>query len=184
MRIIYWSSDVCSSDLPAADQRATGRAAAVGDRGDDTFGDARVERAAGIIIKEEQRLGALDDQIVGTHRDEIDADAVVPIMVDREFELGADAVIGGDEQRIGETRGLEIEQAAETAQNGVGAGPARGAAKRCQRLHPRVARGDRNACVGVAIGAVRSEEHTSELQSLMRISYAVFCLKKKKTPTT
>src|SRR3546814_9124437 len=29
-------------------------------------------------------------------------------------------------------------------------------------------------------GAVRSEEHTSELQSLMRISYAVFCLKKKK----
>src|SRR3546814_6347563 len=29
----------------------------------------------------------------------------------------------------------------------------------------------------------RSEEHTSELQSLMRISYAVFCLKKKKTPT-
>src|SRR3546814_9967616 len=28
---------------------------------------------------------------------------------------------------------------------------------------------------------LRSEEHTSELQSLMRISYAVFCLKKKKT---
>src|SRR3546814_7170462 len=31
--------------------------------------------------------------------------------------------------------------------------------------------------------AVRSEEHTSELQSLMRISYAVFCLKKKKKQT-
>src|SRR3546814_4230005 len=31
---------------------------------------------------------------------------------------------------------------------------------------------------------VRSEEHTSELQSLMRISYAVFCLKKKNKPTT
>src|SRR3546814_5755735 len=30
----------------------------------------------------------------------------------------------------------------------------------------------------------RSEEHTSELQSLMRISYAVFCLKKKKKPKT
>src|SRR3546814_10781923 len=30
------------------------------------------------------------------------------------------------------------------------------------------------------IAAIRSEEHTSELQSLMRISYAVFCLKKKK----
>src|SRR3546814_1915617 len=32
--------------------------------------------------------------------------------------------------------------------------------------------------------AGRSEEHTSELQSLMRISYAVFCLKKKKKKTT
>src|SRR3546814_7163114 len=31
-----------------------------------------------------------------------------------------------------------------------------------------------------ALEQVRSEEHTSELQSLMRISYAVFCLKKKK----
>src|SRR3546814_8573631 len=32
-----------------------------------------------------------------------------------------------------------------------------------------------------AARVLRSEEHTSELQSLMRISYAVFCLKKKKT---
>src|SRR3546814_3491014 len=32
--------------------------------------------------------------------------------------------------------------------------------------------------------SMRSEEHTSELQSLMRISYAVFCLKKKKTTDT
>src|SRR3546814_3626030 len=32
--------------------------------------------------------------------------------------------------------------------------------------------------------AIRSEEHTSELQSLMRISYAVFCLKKKKNITS
>src|SRR3546814_7282430 len=33
-------------------------------------------------------------------------------------------------------------------------------------------------------GHARSEEHTSELQSLMRISYAVFCLKKNKEKTT
>src|SRR3546814_8235492 len=32
-----------------------------------------------------------------------------------------------------------------------------------------------------AAGTVRSEEHTSELQSLMRISYAVFCMTKKET---
>src|SRR3546814_7530429 len=34
---------------------------------------------------------------------------------------------------------------------------------------------------GTRIALTRSEEHTSELQSLMRISYAVFCLKKKNT---
>src|SRR3546814_9304371 len=35
-----------------------------------------------------------------------------------------------------------------------------------------------------AVGVERSEEHTSELQSLMRNSYAVFCLQKKKNNTT
>src|SRR3546814_4481952 len=35
---------------------------------------------------------------------------------------------------------------------------------------------------GAQAWSQRSEEHTSELQSLMRISYAVFCLKKKKMP--
>src|SRR3546814_5851988 len=44
----------------------------------------------------------------------------------------------------------------------------------------------RDVCAGrtvvgrTSIGTLRSEEHTSELQSLMRISYAVFCLNKKK----
>src|SRR3546814_959268 len=38
--------------------------------------------------------------------------------------------------------------------------------------------------LGGALLGLRSEEHTSELQSLMRTSYAVFCLKKKKTTNT
>src|SRR3546814_5710123 len=42
-------------------------------------------------------------------------------------------------------------------------------------------RGARSRAAGA--GGYRSEEHTSELQSLMRISYAVFCLKKKKNKT-
>src|SRR3546814_11021161 len=37
-----------------------------------------------------------------------------------------------------------------------------------------------NNVIAPFIAYIRSEEHTSELQSLMRISYAVFCLKKKK----
>src|SRR3546814_8759306 len=52
----------------------------------------------------------------------------------------------------------------------------------CQRQGGGTTR--RANCAGpgsAAEPAQRSEEHTSELQSLMRISYAVFCLKKKKT---
>src|SRR3546814_3748906 len=51
--------------------------------------------------------------------------------------------------------------------------------ERCRPLGPR----SRDASGRWRQGqAVRSEEHTSELRSLMRISYAVFCLKKKKNP--
>src|SRR3546814_1006302 len=47
-----------------------------------------------------------------------------------------------------------------------------------ERCHPS---GKRQGYAGENDGGIaRSEEHTSELQSLMRISYAVFCLKKKK----
>src|SRR3546814_5921404 len=49
--------------------------------------------------------------------------------------------------------------------------PGRTAAYRIAEVRPQV----------TGILQERSEEHTSELQSLMRISYAVFCLKKKKT---
>src|SRR3546814_2022275 len=52
---------------------------------------------------------------------------------------------------------------------------------RARRLRP--AERDRKKD-GVARGHIRSEEHTSELQSLMRISYAVFCLKKQHNTTT
>src|SRR3546814_8454717 len=46
----------------------------------------------------------------------------------------------------------------------------------------RIRQGQQLADVAMVSG--RSEEHTSELQSLMRSSYAVFCLKKKKTQVT
>src|SRR3546814_4981143 len=49
------------------------------------------------------------------------------------------------------------------------------------REQHRVAQPERICLARGNTDLVRSEEHTSELQSLMRISYAVFCLKKKKT---
>src|SRR3546814_1256916 len=56
-----------------------------------------------------------------------------------------------------------------------GAGIAAAGRRRRRRGHARA---------GETLYARRSEEHTSELQSLMRISYAVFCLKKKNTQNT
>src|SRR3546814_9483561 len=53
----------------------------------------------------------------------------------------------------------------------------RGCAGMGGRAHARASGGRKSRSLSIC----RSEEHTSELQSLMRISYAVFCLKKKKT---
>src|SRR3546814_6909970 len=53
--------------------------------------------------------------------------------------------------------------------------------KQHRQMVSAIRRGDKIVTAGGLIGTVRSEEHTSELQSLMRISYAVFCLKKKNT---
>src|SRR3546814_4250842 len=72
----------------------------------------------------------------------------------------------------------QIYRECEVRRHGAGAGRA----GRQERSGDRRRRSDPG--VGVQGGtALRSEEHTSELQSLMRISYAVFCLKKKKIQT-
>ena len=62
----------------AADQRAADLAAGAGDAGDDVRGGRDVELAGGEVVEEEQRLGALHDEIVDAHGDEVDADGVVP----------------------------------------------------------------------------------------------------------
>src|SRR3546814_4008558 len=56
----------------------------------------------------------------------------------------------------------------------------------CNVPSPKISRRIRHSRDGLSSSPTmnsRSEEHTSELQSLMRISYAVFCLKKKKYDT-
>ena len=59
--------------------------------------------------------------------------------LDRDLELGADAVGGGDQDRIAETRALEVEQAAEAADLGVRARPRGRAHQRLDQLHHAVA---------------------------------------------
>src|SRR3546814_4893837 len=94
--------------------------------------------------------------------------AADPVEVDAEDELAAHRSAGPEEVEHGIDApevlgGGEVVDVAQGHQLGVG-----------QRLGQGLAR-TREVLV-----ADRSEEHTSELQSLMRISYAVFCLQKKK----
>src|SRR3546814_3407762 len=70
------------------------------------------------------------------------------------------AAVSAAPLRIAGRKMLAYVAGADRAENGIG-----------QRMQPHI---------GIRMAFQRSEEHTSELQSLMRISYAVFCLKKKK----
>ncbi len=76
----------------AADQRAAGAAAAFGDAGDDAPAGLDLELAGRVIVEEEQRLGALHDDVVDAHRHQVDADRVGDARLDGDLELGADAV--------------------------------------------------------------------------------------------
>src|SRR3546814_3709101 len=92
---------------------------------------------------------------------------------------GAVAAAGGEGfKRGGEGVGRGIDRL--EAQCDPGLPAEAGVDARRQRVGDRMAE---HGVVGFGHGGplcMRSEEHTSELQSLMRISYAVFCLKKKK----
>src|SRR3546814_3502703 len=121
MRISDWSSDVCSSDLPATCQH------------------------------EAEPGGARQHHEIGLARDQQQE----PFRHRRRYD---------EERRTG------------------GGRPPRA----CQKHRRRQRKADQPGAKSekcVRLRSFRSEEHTSELQSLMRISYAVFCLKKKKPQT-
>src|SRR3546814_5314791 len=128
MRIIDWSTDVCSSDHQ--------------DALDHGGGEPLVPERYGL------REAGLLDEIAGELAHRLAARPFAAVHVHRQADdQAADAVVAAEH---GEAGGIVAELA---APDGL------------ER------RGDPQ----------RSEEHTSELQSLMRISYAVFCLKKQKT---
>ena len=96
--------------------------------------------AGGEVVQEEQRLGALHHDVVDAHRHQVDADGVVDAGLDRDLQLGADAVGAGDQHRIDESRRLQVEQRAEAAEPAHHAGPVRRPRERLDRLDQRVGR--------------------------------------------
>src|SRR3546814_4518612 len=165
MRISDWSSDVCSSDLCSASRwRACGPSARRRPRS--TCSKARTstisKSCASTIAATTRRCSAKRC----TARSECCDGGEKPLPSDPEG-----AVEAGD----GESGWFRDDVVRPRALDHHAGRPVGGTdrADRCNRRFHRRA--------GPVAGAVdRSEEHTSELQSLMRISYAVFCLKKKK----
>src|SRR3954447_23385630 len=134
----------------APDQRTTGLSATLSDRGHNRGRDVIVELPGRVIIQEKQRLGALHDEVVGAHRDKVDADRIMTPGVDRELELRPNAVIRGDQQRIGVASGLEIEESPEPAKLRVRARPGGGASERTDRPDESISSVDRHSCVGIS----------------------------------
>src|SRR3546814_10250882 len=173
MRISDWSSDVCSS--PAETLRKLESWLAHGSdlspmaSAEEIIAEARNGRMV-ILVDDEDRENegdliipaqmATPDAInfMATHGRGLICLTLTKSRVD---QLGLELMSRNNGTRHGTAFTTSIE-----AREGVDTG---------------ISAADRARTVSVAI---RSEEHTSELQSLMRISYAVFCLKKKKNTTT
>ena len=139
----------------SADQRATRIPAAIRDASDNLARHPDVELPDREVIEKEQRLRALHDEIVDAHGDEIDADRRMPPCIDGDLELRTDAVVRRDKYRIAVTCPLQIEEATETAEINVGAGPARRFRERLDGSNQRISRVDINARVGIGDGSLR-----------------------------
>src|SRR3546814_8590611 len=124
------------------------------------------------------------DRIAGAGA--VDEDAFLPDRGARLGEGGIDARVVGDvafaedaADFLGDRLALFFLQVEDRDLDALCRERARG-----RRAEARSAAGDDGGYGGIEfhsnVPSLRSEEHTSELQSLMRISYAVFCLKKKK----
>src|SRR5918994_4293215 len=99
----------------AADQHAARLPATLSDAADYRLSDLDIEFAAYKVIQEEQRLGALRQNIVHAHRDKIDSDRIMNPGGKSDFELRADAVGRGHQDRLTVAATLQIEERAKAA---------------------------------------------------------------------
>src|SRR3546814_3062228 len=172
MRISDWSSDVCSSDLIDVDQR----------RPDGLAGEIGIERArppdSARIVRVAPEIGDRLAHHLAGHRDLalVVEDGAGALAVGFEAGAGGDQLVGG---RIFLFDPVERLRALDILEPEIGIVVLRRGG--CDGGYG-TAEGKRGEA-GADHSIIRSEEHTSELQSLMRISYAVFCLKKKKKTT-
>ena len=99
----------------ASEQRAAVLPAGLSEAFDDLHGHIRIEAAGCKVVEEEERLGALDEDVVHTVIHEIDADRAMRPGHEGDTQLGPDAVGARDEHGIGRSRSIQMEQPAERA---------------------------------------------------------------------
>ena len=126
----------------ATDKRGPGLLAASGDSADDGGCDVDIQVPTSEIVKEEQRLGSLHDNIVDAHRDEIDTNRIVAIQVPREHEFGADTVGARYEYRFAVAISRQGKQAAKSAKTGHDLRAAGSLHQRLDAIDERIARID------------------------------------------
>src|SRR3546814_7559714 len=165
MRISDWSSDVCSSDLSTAHRVATGW----------TYGFPELEPGLRQQLSSARFVsnpGCYPTGFLALVRPLIRGG-----LIPADWPLTANAVSGysgGGKAMIAAFEDPDAPESADTALRAYG----------LDLAHKHVPEMQKHSGAKYAPlftpAVARSEEHTSELQSLMRISYAVFCLKKKK----
>src|SRR3546814_262134 len=185
MRISDWSSDVCSSDLAALSLPGRAARAAV-PVADVPMPDFTPESGAELRVLRPAKFVPADETLFNENTKKFSDATGVPVKVDYQAwedlrpqtavtantGAGPDVVLGWtDDPHLYSDKLIEITDIAEYL--GAKYGGWYPVAERYGKKF-----GTEN-WVAIPFGG-RSEEHTSELQSLMRISYAVFCLKKKK----
>src|SRR3546814_9845249 len=155
MRISDWSSDVCSSDINEADEQAD--ALTRSEAADEAPGVAEVRSSFQVTFL---LFGLVVPLVTGLFF------LIITFQKSRSLTLL---------RAIGAPGALLVRSLLVQVVIVVGGGVILGTA-----LYAPLSRTELGS---LALSFDRSEEHTSELQSLMRISYAVFCLKKKKKNT-
>ena len=102
----------------ATDQYAARLLATSSDATDNGLGNTDVEFAAHEVIQEKQRLGTLRQNVIDTHRHQIDADRLMNTGGESNLELSADTVGRGNQNGFTVAASLQIEKRAKTANAG------------------------------------------------------------------
>ena len=111
-----------------------------------------IKRGGGKIIQKKQRFRALHNKVIDAHGNQINADCVVFVDFDGDFQLRAHAVIGGDQNRIFKIAGGQVKQTAKTAQIALGTGAACGFCQRRDGANQRIARVNVDTGLGIGKG--------------------------------